>query len=136
MIKRLALLLMASFVLSGCVPQLGGGNTAGAKDEYARRAFAPGFPPVPLYKSAQVVESYGFEGKFGASLVSGDDLSSVTKFYSQSLPALGWDTNVSAGQANSLTFNIKNQTQQGTVIVNTAADGKMTAITMSISPIP
>jgi|GEM_PF-3162515 len=134
MIKRLALLFLISFVLSGCVPQLGGGSTGG-KDEYTAGAFAPGFPPVPLYKGAQVVESYGFNSKFGASLVTGDGLSQVTKFYSESLPALGWNTSVSATRANSFTFNIKNQTQQGTVIVNTAADGKMTAITISVLPI-
>lgn len=132
-IKRLVLFLVVPVLLSGCVPRLGGGNSGG-RDEYTAGAFVNGFPAIAVYKGARVVESYGFNSKFGASLVTGDDLSKVTKFYSDSLPKLGWDTNVSAGRANSFTFNIKNQTQQGTIIVNTAADGKMTAITISVLP--
>ncbi|MDO8486889.1 MAG: hypothetical protein Q7S45_01145 [Candidatus Curtissbacteria bacterium] len=131
--KILFFLVCVPFLLSGCIPSVGQQDMTG-KDEYIRGAAAPGFPSVPLYKGAQVVESYGFEGKFGASLITGGDLSRVVKFYSETLPTLGWDASVSASGVNSFTFDIKNQTQQGTIIVNTAADGETTAITISVLP--
>ncbi len=133
-IRILVFLILVPFLLSGCIPSAGQQDTTG-KDEYIRGAVPSGFPQLPLYKGAQVIESYGFEGKFGASFLTGDDVSKVVKFYNDSLPALGWNVSVAASGANSFTFNVKNQTQQGTIIINTAADGKTTAITISVLPI-
>lgn len=132
--RILVFLLVVPFLLSGCIPSVGQPDTAG-KDEYIRGAVPSGFPQLPLYKGSRVVESYGFEGKFGASFITADDVSRVVKFYSETLPTLGWEADVSASGTNSFTFNIKNQAQQGTIIVNTAADGKTTAITISVLPI-
>lgn len=132
--RILVFLLVVPFLLSGCIPSVGQKDTVG-KDEYIRGTVPSGFPQLPLYKGAQVIESYGFEGKFGASFITGDDVSKVVKFYSETLPTLGWEASVGASGANSFTFNIKNQAQQGTIIVNTAADGKTTAITISVLPI-
>lgn len=131
--RILVFLFLVPFLLSGCVPSVGQPDTIG-KDEYIRGAVVAGFPQLPLYKGAQVVESYGFEGKFGASYLTGDDVSKVVKFYSETLPTLGWEASALASGANSFTFNIKSETQQGTIIVNTAADGKSTAISISVSP--
>ncbi len=124
---------LSCFMLTGCIPQTGQSGING-KDEYVKGAMVPNFPALPLYRGAQVVESYGFQDNFGAVFISGDDLSKVFQFYNDSLPKLGWDTSVTRKGTDNFTFNIKNDKQQGTVIVNTAADSKKTAITMSISP--
>lgn len=129
--KILALLLLVPFVLAGCFPGGGQSGTVGS-DEYTRGSVAPGFPQVPLYPDARVIESYGFEGKYGASIVSGDEVAKVAQFYSDSLPQLLWQTDVSGG-GDRFIFNIKNEKQEGMIIVNIAADGKMTAITIAIS---
>lgn len=132
--RILVFLLLVPFLLSGCVPSVGQKDTVG-KDEYIRGTVPSGFPQLPLYKGSRVVESYGFGGKFGASFITSDDVSKVVKFYSETLPVLGWEAGAFASGANSFTFNIKNQGEQGTIIVNMAADGKTTAITISVLPI-
>ncbi|MEX2028441.1 MAG: hypothetical protein WD988_03020 [Candidatus Curtissbacteria bacterium] len=125
-------ILTVPLVLAGCFPGIGQTNTVG-RDEYIAGAVVPGFPQVPLYPDASVIESYGFEEKYGASIVADDDVARVARFYSDSLPQLLWQTDAS-GSGDRFIFNIKNENQEGMIIVNKAADGKTTAITIAISP--
>lgn len=133
--RILVLLFLVSFLLSGCLPRLGQ-EGAGGKDEYVKGAVAPGFPALPAYEGAEVVESYGFGGKFGAIFMAKEDLDKVVKFYSDSLPKLGWEASLVQEASANFVFQIKNEKQEGSVIVNTAEDGKTTAITIAVSPRP
>ncbi|MBI2599116.1 hypothetical protein HYW40_02780 [Candidatus Curtissbacteria bacterium] len=132
--KVLFLLIGVPVLLSGCLPRVGQ-DSAGGKDEYIKGAVAPGFPALPSYEGAEIVESYGFSGKFGAIFMANDDLDKVVKFYGDSLPKLGWETSLEETSAN-FVFQIKNEKQEGSVIVNTAQDGRTTAITIAVSPRP
>lgn len=127
------ILILVSFILSGCLPKIGTSGQEGT-GEYVRGEVVGGFPSLPLYEGAQVVESYGYQGAFGATFMSGDDLNKVVKFYHESLPKLGWDVVVNARSQTNYVFEIKNAQSSGEIIVNTAADGKKTAITMAVEP--
>lgn len=130
----LFLVIISSIILSGCVPSIGGGGGIVSSDEFVKGKVARGFPNLPAYPKAQVLESYGNEGSYGASFISGDDLAKVVKFYNGSLPQLGWETQAKKQSETNYSFDIKNAQYQGSVIVNTAADGKKTAITTFVSP--
>lgn len=130
--KILVLLFLVSFVLSGCLPQLGESDSGG-KDEYLKGTAPEGFPSVPLYKNAQIVESYGFGDNFGMSAISKDDVSQIVKFYNDTLPGLGWEVILAQKSTDDYSFSIKNETQQGSVSVNPASDPKMSAISIAVS---
>jgi hypothetical protein len=128
----LSVIIASSFVLSACFPRPGG-NAAPEKGEFAKGAVIKGFPSdVPLYENAKAVESYGGSEAFGASFVSKDDLGDVADFYRETLPTLGWRVSERRNTEKSFTFSIQNSTFAGSIIVNTAADNKSTAITVSI----
>ncbi|MFI5205531.1 MAG: hypothetical protein ACHQVK_01185, partial [Candidatus Paceibacterales bacterium] len=113
-ISSLFLLLTATALLSGCIPQVGNTSTV-QKSEYVKGALVTNFPPTMLYKGAKVIESYGFEDKFGGSFVTGDNLSTVYKFYSALLPSLGYETSTDTKSATNYVLNIKNDQQVGSV---------------------
>ncbi len=122
------------FVLSACIPTLTTNGGGVKSEEFVKGKIAKGFPQsLPLYKNAQIIESYGGVSGYGTSFVTDDNLSKVVNFYNQALPKLGWTVNGRQGSETNFVFEIKNDKNQGQVIVNTAADGKKTAITMSVS---
>lgn len=133
--KVLLIFLLAIFV-SGCIPHLGGGNggVETKPGEFVKGSVVRGFPSLPLYEKAKLIESYGDGLSFGASAVSEDELAKVVNFYNQSLGQLGWEFVVKQRSQTNFTFEIKNNKQQGWIIVNTAADLKTTAITVSVTP--
>jgi len=129
-----AVILMLPVVLSGCAGGFGvGGGTSNPQGEFVQGAVVKGFPPVPVYSKAQIGETYGDGNVFGASLVSSDSLAKVLDFYNKGLVQDGWETNLSQATDTNYVFQIKNPAYQGEIIVNTAADGKKTAITISLN---
>ena len=126
-------LFSTAIALSGCVPKLSGGGGGPKTEEFVSGKVVRGFPAsVPLYKNSQVVESYGGGSGWGASFITDDSLAKVVNFYNQSLSRLGWTVAPRQVDDTNYVFEIKNEKNIGKIIVNTAADGKKTAITMSI----
>lgn len=131
---RLGILgILVPLILSGCIPRVDTSGQEGS-GEYVRGEVIKGFPSLPLYEGAQVIESYGYGGTWGATFITGDDLGKVVNFYNDSLPKLGWDVVVNARSQANYVFEIENVQNKGEVIVNIAADGKKTAITMAVEP--
>ena len=125
--------VICAIFLTGCVPNIGGGGAAPVVDEYQKGAIVTGFPALPYYENAKVIESYGDEVNFGATLVTDDELAKVVNFYQDALETQGWDVSVS-GAGTNFEFDIKNADKTGSIIINTAADNRRTAITVAISP--
>lgn len=139
MMKKILLIIGASVVLSGCIPSafIGGSKSntvAGGPGTFVKGKAVKGFPALPLYPKAKLLESYGANSSYGASAVSDDGLSKVLDFYNQSLPALGWEPKLAKQSETNYVYEIKNSQLQGVVIVNTADDDKKTAITISVAP--
>lgn len=132
MIKRLGTILVISMLLSGCLPSVGQSEDVGTAGEFLKGKVVSGFPAVPAYPKSNVLESYGFGNKWGVSSISGDSLDKVVKFYSDSLKVAGWDYTVRQVNETNFVFDIKNAKNQGSIIINTAADGEKTAITASV----
>lgn len=132
---KTAVILTASFVLSGCTLGIGmGSGTSPENGQFVKGALADGFPSnLPLYKDAVPVESYGSESEFGASFIADENLLKVVNFYSTALPQLGWQSSLSEGAQDNYVFDISSDLYSGSVVVNVAADGKKTAITMAVS---
>ena len=127
-------LIAVPFILGACgVPSaIVPGQTTTAGD-FKKGTLVSTFPPtIPIYKGATVVESYSKGDTYGASFVVGDDLSKVVNFYN-TLPQLGWDSTPRQVSAANYTYDIKGGTIAGTIIVNTAADGKATAISIFVA---
>lgn len=132
---KFLVVLALPFFLSGCIGVgfgLGGGE-AKSPDEYIKGAVSKGFPPVPLYPKAQVIESYSNNGAYGATFVSGESLNKVLNFYNDTLPKSGWETNLKQNSESNYSIEIKNSAYTGVVIVNRSTDPKKTAITMSLN---
>ncbi len=128
-------LLTLPLVLSGCVPNLGSSGSGVGADNFVKGSVVAGFPNVPLVSGAQTIETYGYQGLYGGVFITGDSLNKVLNFYQNNLAGAGWQSTLRQGSLQSnYVFEIKNDKQQGTVIVNTAADGKKTAITISVGP--
>lgn len=133
MIKKILPLLILPFLLSACVPSVGSKSKAPAIGEFVKNGIVKGFPSnLPLYEKAQVVESYGSQDAFGASFIADADPAKVVNFYNLALTQLGWQVKLRQPSATSYVFEIKNDTYSGSVIVNPAADGKKTAITIEV----
>ncbi len=125
---------LASLILSGCLPTIGNIKAPSEKGEFVKGEVVKGFPPLPLYPKAQVIETYGSKAGYGGSFVSQDALTKVVNFYGPALSQLGWQTTLRQKSQTSYVYEIKNNTYNGEVIINTASDGKQTAITMSTEP--
>jgi len=130
----LGVLMMIPFVLSGCLPAVGPATNQQGTGEFVKGAVAKGFPSVPLVSKATILESVADKESFGLSAISDNDLGSVVKFYNDSLKQLGWDAQITKQSETNYVFDIKNDKSQGSVIVNTASDGKKTAITIFVAP--
>lgn len=128
--------LVAPLVLSGCFPSVStGGPEIHEKSKFVKGAIVANFPAVPLYPESTIIESYSSaNNNFGASAVTKDDIEKVIEFYQKAFGELGWENTLSRQSTNNYLFEIRNAKDKGTVIVNTAADGKSTAITVSVSP--
>jgi starvation-inducible outer membrane lipoprotein len=131
--NKLALILALSLVLSGCGPQATSGPSA-SKDEYAKGAVVKDFPTLPLYPGSKTIETYGRDKKYGGSFMVSESLSKVVDFYSQALSTSGWRSSLNQVSSTNYVFNISSSAQIGQIIVNTAAGGKQTAITISVEP--
>ena len=127
-------ILILPFILGGCVPNVAVKDKEKTTTDYLKGEVVKGFPNVPVYPKSQVVESYGKDGKYGAILVSDEKLAKVVKFFSDSLKTLGWESRLNQRSATNYIFEITNATNKGEIIVNTAADGAKTAITIAIEP--
>lgn len=126
-------LILMPFILSACVPNIGGPKTSGGAGEFVKGKVVSGFPNVPLYKGSVVVETYGSEDAWGGSFILDEDLPEVLRFYQEALPKLGWDTEVQRLAESNYVFGIKNQQYRGSVIVNMTADVGATAITVAVA---
>ena|SRR3989344_3563131 len=123
--------VFASLILAGCLPTVvtdRGGPTASG--EFAKGQIVKGFPSLPAYPKAQIVETYGSKEGFGGSFVSYDELAKVVNFYGLGLGQLGWETVLRQKSETNYVYEIKNDTYVGEVIINTASNGKQTAITV------
>lgn len=131
--KRLFVLLFLSLLLSGCIGGLGStGAGKTNKLSFSQGKAVDGFPGVPGYKNSQVLESLGYRDKYGLSLVSGDKLEKVIEFYGKALGQLGWETSLKKRSSSNYAYVIKNAKQKGEIIINTASDGKRTAISVFV----
>ena len=129
----IAVLAMLPVLLSGCMPTAGESDSTGSQ-VYVKNGVVKGFVPMPLYPKAQPVESYNFNSNMGASFISGDSLAKVVNFYSKGLTQIGWEQNLYKQSDSSYIFQIKGVKYQGEVVVNTASDGKKTAISVFVFP--
>lgn len=126
-------LIFVAVTVSACVPRLGTSDKAPPAGEFVQGVIVSGFPQnLPLFEDAQIVESYGSSEAFGASFIAKGDFNRVVNFYNGALPELGWQSTLRKWSETNYQFDIKNDTYVGTVVVNTAADGKKTAITMAV----
>ncbi|MBI4037813.1 hypothetical protein HY382_02100 [Candidatus Curtissbacteria bacterium] len=131
--KKLLILLPLSLFLSGCFGGLGGtGGGETNKLTFSQGKVVEGFPGIPGYKNSQVLESIGYQGKYGLSNVTGDKIEKVIEYYGKALGQLGWETSLKKRSATNYAYGIKNEKQKGEMIMNTAADGKKTAISVFI----
>lgn len=128
-----SIITVCGIFLTGCVPNLGGSGATPVAEEYLKGGIVTGFPALPYYEKAKVIESYGDEVNFGATLVTDDELAKVVNFYQDALEVQGWDVAVS-GAGSNFEFDIKNAQRTGSIIINTAADNRRTVITVAISP--
>lgn len=134
MTKFFLILIFFSFALAGCIPKVAKDNSAKGTGEFVKGQVVAGFPNLPLYEGAEVVQTFGQAGSFGGSFMVDEDLIKVVDFYSKYLPAAGWEASLRQASATNFVFDVKNAANIGTVIVNTASDGKQTAITMALEP--
>ncbi len=136
MIKKLFLLLLVSMTLSGCLPSISkfGGEKPVNPGDFAQGRIVSGFPNLPKFPEAQVIESINYQDSYGASFITKDTLDKVLTFYTDSLPQLGWDMQLVKRTETNFLLKVKNVQYEGEITINTASDGVNTAITYSISP--
>lgn len=125
-------LLLASVILSGCVPSVSGpsGVQKAGKYVFVKGAVASGFPPIPLYPKAQIIESYSTDNNFGVSAYSTDTLDEVVEFYRQTFIQNGWENNLARQGEDSFIFEFKSPEHRGDIIINNTTN-KSTAITIT-----
>jgi len=134
MIKKLFLLFAFALVLSGCTGGFVGGASNAKADalSWEKGKAVKGFPAVPVYPNARILESFGYSNQWGASYISDKKLTDIVKFYQDSLAQLNWQGDLSKKAETNYVFDIKNDKYTGQIIVNTAADNKKIAITISV----
>lgn len=133
--KKLMLVLVISLILSGCLPGVKSKGGPKAEGEFAKGQIVRGFPNVPLFPEAKVIESYGSKEKnFGASFVVAEDLVKVVNFYGPALTQTGWQNTLKKNSDSNYNYEINNDEFRGGVIINTASDGRRTAISVSVEP--
>lgn len=133
MIKRFLLVIVLSVALGGCIPKFGVGQNTPNGTDYVKGAAVNGFPNLPFYQKAKVIESFGSGDGYGASAITSDNISKVIEFYDKNLGPSGWEYNLKQKGTNNYEYDVKNSQYEGMIIVNIASDGKKTAITLSVS---
>src|SRR3989344_4721031 len=103
--KKLLIVLVLSLILSGCV---GVGSKKGPKadGEFVKGQVVEGFPSVPAYPQAEIIESFGQNGKFGISSISGDELAKVVNFFGPALSQLGWQNSLKKNSDTNFEYGI------------------------------
>lgn len=134
MIKKVLFVVFIALVLTGCIPVASKKSTVKKGEEFTKGAVVEGFPNVPLYPKSKTVETFGQGERFGGSFYNEEKLAKVVNFYSANLAKTGWESTLRQVSADNFVFDIKNSKRAGSIIVNTAADGKHTAITISLGP--
>jgi len=134
MIKRFLIIIVVGLTLGGCLPNIGQ-NSGGAasKSEFTKGGVGANFPKLPFYPNAKVLEGYSSASGYGASAITSDNLAKVVEYYNKNLGLAGWEYNIIHKETLNYVFEVKDSQYQGVVIVNTAADGKKTAITFSLA---
>lgn len=133
MMKRFLLVFVLSLALGGCFPNIGGNANLPKGTDYLKGGAVSGFPNLPFYEKAKVIETYGSGVGYGGSAITDDEISKVVEFYNKNLSIAGWEFNLRQKETNYFVFDVRNSQYQGLVIVNVASDGKKTAITLSVS---
>ena len=134
MIKKAIIMLAFSFFATGCIPKLGNDGTVVSQSEFIEGKAVSGFPNMPRYPKAQLLESIGDNGSFGASFIVEEDLQKVIDFYNESLPQFGWEVTGIEKTDSRNVFEVRNAQFNGEVIINTASDSKSTAISVFVEP--
>ena len=132
---RIIFVVLVSITLTGCIPGIGlkGGAKPKPEGEFKTGVVVAGFPPLPLYPKAKTIESYGSSGSYGATFTTDASLVKVFDYYNSALTTLGWATTTHKRTETNIVYDVKNDKYSGQVIINTAADGQTTAITMAVS---
>ena len=134
MIRKILIVLAFAFFATGCLPRLGNGGGATSQSEFAKAKPVSGFPNMPRYPKAQLLESIDDKDSFGASFIVDEELQKVVDFYFGSLPQFGWEvTDIKKTDSRNV-FEVRNAQYSGEVIINTAADSKSTAISVFVEP--
>lgn len=132
--KAAFLAIVFSLILTGCVPRLKVEDALKSKGEFQEGEVVAGFPNLPLYPDAKVIESYGDGGNFGATFTVNEELVKVVDFYKPALEGLGWEYTLNQRSETNYVFDFKNLDNQGQIIINTAENGKTTAISVFAEP--
>jgi len=134
MIKKAIIMLAFSFFATGCIPKLGNDGTVVSQSEFIEGKAVSGFPNMPRYPKAQLLESIDDKGSFGASFIVDEELQKVVDFYFGSLPQFGWEvTNIKKADSRNV-FEVRNAQYSGEVVINVASDSKSTAISVFVEP--
>ncbi len=133
--SKLIIIILPLF-LAGCIPSAitKGGKEAAPPGEFAQGAVVGGFPNLPRYPKLRIVESVKSGDSFGASFVTKDPIDKVLTFYTDTLPQLGWDSQMIKHSETNYELKSKNAQFEGIIIINVAADGTTVAVTYSFSP--
>ena len=134
MIKKIIIVILSSFLLAGCIPKLSNDGTVVSQSEFIKGKAVSGFPNMPRYPKSQLLESVNDNNSFGVSFISEENIQKVVDFYTNSLPQTGWESTFVKKTETNYVFEIRNATYSGEVIVNTASDGKSTAISVFVEP--
>ena len=134
MIKKIIIMFAFSFLLAGCIPKLSNDGTVVSQSEFIKDKAVSGFPNIPRYPKSQLLESINDKNSYGASFISEENIQKVVDFYTNSLPQTGWESTFVKKTETNYVFEIRNATYSGEVIVNTASDGKSTAISVFVEP--
>lgn len=134
MIKKIFIAFCFALVLAGCIPVASKKSNVTKGEEFLKGKIIDGFPNVPLYPKSKAIETFGQGEKYGGTFYNEEKLAEVINFYSTTLVKTGWESTLRQVSANNFVFDIKSSKRVGSIIVNTAADGKHTAITISLGP--
>ena len=134
MIKKIIIVLAFSFFATGCLPRLASDGGATSQSEFIKGKAISGFPNMPRYPKSQLLESINDDNSYGASFISEENIQKVVDFYSNFLPQTGWESTFVKKTETHYVFEVKNTDYSGEVIVNTASDGKSTAISVFVEP--
>lgn len=136
MITKLVIYLMVPMLLAGCIPSLRrdrAGQQSGSS-QFLKGTISGQFPNLPRYPQSQVIESYNVGDLFGVFFISEEGLGKVVNFYIDALADLQWESELKKQSETHYVFEFKNERHKGSIIINRAAGGRKTAITVYGEP--